>query len=109
MRRSPDHPDAPIPVCASSGGMGKADHQNCQNHVTCTRLRGLASRQREDHRNLCYQFYWFAVQEVRLVLPLFHRVERRWGQHGVTADEPQAFDTAVLADDSLQHYLSLDA
>src|SRR5215471_17963795 len=73
---------------------------------TCCRL---SSGQCEVHHNRCVDLDWLAVEEVRLVLPLFHGFNCRGSQHRMTADQCQVLDGAVLADHRLQDYLALDA
>ena len=48
--------------------------------------RGLTSGQGKIHRNLRLHFDWLAIQNVRFVLPLLHRLDGRWRQHGMTTD-----------------------
>ena len=62
----------------------------------------------EVHGDVGVDFHRLAVEHVRLVLPLFHRVHRGSGQHGMAADDAHAFHLSVLADHGLQHHRALD-
>src|SRR5882762_2579950 len=72
------------------------------------RPRGLAAGQREIHLNLRFHGHRLAIQHVRPVPPLLHGLDRRGGQHRVSADQPQVLNRAVLADFRLQQHGTLD-
>src|ERR1700683_1199982 len=58
----------------------------------------LASGQGKVHCNFGIHFDRFAIQQIRLVLPLLDGVERALHQHGMPADQLQVFDSTVFAD-----------
>src|SRR4029077_541459 len=91
----------------TQGGMGKATPRYFFHHFT--RQRPLASGQRENHRNLGVDFHRFTVQNVGPVLPLLHGFDGCRGQHRMPTDQVKVFNTAILADLSLQQHTSLDA
>jgi len=49
----------------------------------------------------------FAVQRVWPVAPLTHSIDGGWREQWVTADQLQAKDGAVTADDCVQHHVTL--
>src|SRR6202050_4577009 len=77
--------------------------------VTPYPSRSLASRQGKVHRNFRIHFNRFAIQQIGLVLPLPHGVERTLYQHGMPADQLQVFDGPIFADLRSQNNCSLNA
>src|SRR5579872_6473256 len=70
---------------------------------------GLAAGQSKVHRNLRLDFDRFAIQNVRLVLPLLYRFDGCRRQHGMATDQTQILDSPIFADLGLQQHTPLDA
>ena len=58
----------------------------------------LASGECEVHLYRRFHFHRFAVQQVRLVLPLLHSFDGRGRQHGMAADQTEVLNVTRLAD-----------
>src|ERR1700727_1031408 len=69
----------------------------------------LSARQSEV--NLYFRIYFdrFAVEQVRLVFPLLHRLDCRRSQHWMPTYQGEVFDRTILADHRMQHDLALNA
>ena len=87
--------------------MGKHVVAGCYLPTTDFRARsperglGLTASQGEVDRNLGLHLDRFAVQVVGLVTPLLYGIDRRRGQHRVTADQAEVLNRSILADDGL--------
>jgi hypothetical protein len=86
-RPSPDFSWKAQPTAELQAEIGRARHfqmQNCklQNNEGC-----LAPGECEVHLHLGFNFNRFAVQQIRLILPLFHRLDGSRRQHGMSADQ----------------------
>src|SRR6266576_996647 len=99
----------PLPSRHIPGRKGRANtHTSTSKSPNAPAPAILAAGQREVHLHLRINFDRFAVQQVRLVLPLLHRLDRGRSQHRVTADQLQVLDVASLADLRLQDHRSLN-
>ena len=85
----------PLPATVF-GGMGEGD-------LSIYSIIGssLASRQREIDLNLRLHFNGFAIQQIRLVLPLLYGIHGGLCKHRVPVDEVQVLNGTVFADHGL--------
>jgi len=97
-----EHLKNPLPATVIWWEAGGPKHTNCFYRLDHFKLpESLTSGQGEVDLNCCFYFDRLAIQQIRLVLPLLHSFDRRRGQHGMSADQMQIFDRAILADFSL--------
>src|SRR4029077_2920139 len=98
--------EKPFPAAIFQTGRGGLTHTSTRKFSKPTAQASLAASQREGHLHLRVHFDRFSVQQVRLVLPLLHRLDRGRSQHRVTANQLQVLDVARLADLRLQDHRS---
>src|SRR5438128_5861849 len=67
----------------------------------------LSAGKREVHSDLRVNFNWLTIQNVWLVAPLLHCVERRLRKQRVSADHVQILNGSVLADNGSQLHCAL--
>src|SRR5580700_6259177 len=102
--------EKPLPATVILGGKGRAIYTHCYAQFrTVPRAGSLAPGEGEVHLYLGLNLDRFTVQQVGLILPLFHGLDRGRSQHRVSADQLQVFDVAFLADLSLQDDDALNA
>ena len=92
--------------------MERADQGEACGHLIVTVLRCQLDRktsptQRENHVHSRLHIDGLAVQQIRTIAPLAHRVERRLLQHGRAADDAKIDDRSILGDCGCQNYGSL--
>ena len=69
--------------------------RNCEDAV-------LAARQHEVDRDLRFHLDRLAIEQIWAIAPLPHCLDRGGDQHGMSADNGQVLNRAVLADDRAQ-------
>jgi hypothetical protein len=84
------------------GGMGEGEKQTSKFQLraakTSRTLCSLAAGQGKVHLHRRFHFDRFAVEQVRLVLPLLYSFNRRRRQHRMPTDQAEILDVAGFAD-----------
>ena len=93
---------AQFPALVSDSRVGAAETGN-------QKLALLVRGQREIHRDLGFHLDRLIVQNVRLVAPLAHRVNRRTCKHRMTGQNSEFLNRSLLADHRLQQHGSLNS
>src|SRR5215469_208623 len=68
----------------------------------CTRDVGLTAKVKVDGDGRLH-FGGFTVEDIGLVTPITHRIERARAEHLRTADDLKLIDGALLRDDGVEH------
>src|SRR5581483_1498954 len=71
--------------------------------------RTLPWRQVEVHRNNCFHFDGFSIEEIRFVAPLLHRIRSRGNKVRMAGNCLHIPDPPLPVNDDLQPHLALDA
>ena len=58
--------------------------------------------------NRCFHFHWFAVQDVRFVLPLFHGIHRSLDENWMPLYPMKVFDDSTLTYGRLRKHVTLN-
>ena len=68
----------------------------------------LSTRESEVDCDLCLDRDRLSVQKIGPIAPLFHRIDRGWNQHGMSAYSSEALDGPFFGDVDSENYFTLN-